>query len=77
MIKEGSKYKNTSAFKVSFDCADTNSKFYDNSKGEYDTSVTVIVVKEDGIWKVWGLLLKPAEMHFKFPISAIFNIETC
>lgn len=50
---ESSKYKNASAFKVSFDCADANSKFYDNSKGEYDTSVTVIVVKEDGVWKVW------------------------
>lgn len=50
---ENSKYRNEPAFSISLNCADTNDKFYDGSKGHYDTDVKVLMVKEDGQWKVY------------------------
>ena len=42
------------AYAFKFDCADANNKLYDGSQGQYDTDVTVMVVKEKGLWKVFG-----------------------
>lgn len=53
-FEEGSKYKGQPAYAFKFDCADANNKFYDGSQGQYDTDVTVMVVKEKGLWKVFG-----------------------
>lgn len=53
-FEEGSKYRGQSAYAFKFDCADANNKFYDGSQGQYDTDVTVMVVKEVGKWKVFG-----------------------
>ena len=53
-FEEGSKYRGQPAYSVTFDCFDANNKKYDGSHGQYDTDVTVRVVKEDGLWKVFG-----------------------
>lgn len=53
-FEEGSKYRGQPAYAFKFDCADANNKFYDGSQGQYDTDVTVMVVKEKGKWKVFG-----------------------
>ena len=48
------RYKGQPAYYVSFNCANNKNKFYNGSKGKYDTAVTVTVVEEDGKWKVLG-----------------------
>ena len=53
-FEEGSKYRGQPAYAFKFDCADANNKLYDGSHGQYDTDVTVVVVKEEGKWKVFG-----------------------
>lgn len=53
-FEEDSKYRGQTAYGFKFDCADANNKLYDGSQGQYDTDVTVMVVKEDGKWKVLG-----------------------
>lgn len=53
-FEEGSKYRGQPAYAFKFDCADANNKFYDGSQVQYDTDVTVMVVKEEGKWKVFG-----------------------
>lgn len=53
-FQEGSKYKGQPAYSVTFDCFDANNKKYDGSQGQFDTDVTVKVVKEEGVWKVFG-----------------------
>lgn len=53
-FQEGSKYKGQPAYSVTFDCFNANNKKYDGSQGQYDTDVTVRVVKEEGVWKVFG-----------------------
>jgi hypothetical protein len=53
-FREGSQYRGEPAYSVTFDCFDANNKMYDGSHGQYDTDVTVRVVKEDGAWKVFG-----------------------
>lgn len=52
-FEEGSKYRGQPAYAFKFDCADANNKFYDGSQGQYDTDVTVMVVIEEGKWKVF------------------------
>ena len=52
-FREGSKYRSEPAYSVTFDCFDANNKKYDGSHGQYDTDVTVRVVKENGVWKVF------------------------
>lgn len=53
-FEDGSKYKGEPAFSVSFNCVDANNNFYDGSHGEYDTTARVMLVKEEGVWKVFG-----------------------
>ena len=53
-FQEGSKYMGQPAYSVTFDCFDADNKKYDGSQGQYDTDVTVRVVKEEGAWKVFG-----------------------
>lgn len=53
-FEESSKYRGAPAFGITFNCVDTNNNFYDGSHGSYDTDVTVMVVKEEGKWKVFG-----------------------
>lgn len=53
-FEEGSKYRGQPAYAFKFDCADANNKLYDGSQGQYDTDVTVMVVIEEGKWKVFG-----------------------
>lgn len=53
-FQEGTKYRGQPAYSVTFDCFDANNKKYDGSQGQYDTDVTVRVVKEEGVWKIFG-----------------------
>lgn len=53
-FEEGSKYRGQPAYAFKFDCADASNKLYDGSQGQYDTDVTVMVVKEDDKWRVFG-----------------------
>ena len=53
-FEEDSKYYGAPAISVSFNCADANNNFYDGKHGEYDTTARVLLVKEDGLWKVFG-----------------------
>lgn len=53
-FNEGSSYREAPAFRISLNCANANDELYDGSKGDYDTTVDVIIVKEDNEWKVFG-----------------------
>ena len=46
-------YKGLPAFSVSFNCADAYNNFYDGTYGDYDTSARVLLVKKNGVWRVF------------------------
>lgn len=47
-------YSGRSIYHVSLDCVNKQNEFYDGSKGDYDTSVTVTVIEENGELRVLG-----------------------
>lgn len=50
-----SNYKGLPASSVSFTCVDSQNKRYDGSRGQYDTEVTILLVRnEENKWKVLG-----------------------
>lgn len=47
-------YVGLPAFSVSFNCVDAYNNFYDDTYGAYDTTARVLLVKQEGEWKVFG-----------------------
>jgi len=47
-------YKGLPALSVSFTCVDADDNDYDGTYGDYDVTARVLLVKIDGIWKVFG-----------------------
>jgi hypothetical protein len=51
---EKNPYSGLDAFSVSFNCADAQDNIYDGKYGDYDTTARILLVKQDGKWKVFG-----------------------
>lgn len=48
-------YNGMPAMSVKFNCMDSRGNLYDGLQGDYDTTARVMLVKQNGVWKVFGL----------------------
>ena len=54
MYGEPNPYKGCPGYSVSLTCADANNNIYDGTYGDYDITARILLVKDQGHWKVFG-----------------------
>jgi hypothetical protein len=54
MYGEENPYAGLPAVSVSFNCADSQDNIYDGKYGQYDTTARILLVEQNGKWKVFG-----------------------